>query len=103
MRAVLALSLVALGALAAYASGPGSSHGGYDSVIAGRAQVSAGNDGRAPAVSVAAPPDRALRARAGAVTDVRADGNGLAEMGVIAPVAPRSLDLRVILSGHSLT
>jgi len=103
MRAVLVLSLVALGALAAYASGPGSSHGGRGLVIAGRAQVSAGNDERAPALSVAAPPDRALGARAGAVTDVRADGNGLAEMAVIAPVAPRSLDLRVILSGHSLT
>src|SRR5690554_774989 len=103
MRVVLILLLVALGALAAYASGPGGIHGSGGLAIAEVARVSAGKDGRAPGVPVTAPPGGMRDERPDAVTDAVTDGNGLAEMPVIVPVAPRPLDLRVILSGHSLT
>jgi len=99
MRMVLALALVVLGGLAAYVSGPDGIHAQGGRVVA--------SDGGAPAPSGEAAQGAAgdVRSAAADAPVVRVSGAGVAAAAVprVAPVAPRPLDLRVILSGHSLT
>ena len=102
MRAVLALALalVMLGGLAAWVSGPGGLHArdAMASSASGGASVvetvqDASETGIAAAVGPVAP----------SVVPVSVAADTATDRPRVAPVAPRPLDLRVILSGHSLT
>ncbi len=96
MRMVLALALVALGGAAAYVSGPNGLHagGGISVATGGGVAVEVVQAVPEPVIPVAA--ETPMVGVSGADEAVR-------DMPEILPVAPRPLDLRVILSGHSLT
>lgn len=103
MRLVLALALVAMGGLAAYVSGPSGVHTLGDSVVvpfgggqsAGEATGQQAGQAAAETILPVAVDAPLVQASAG--------GEPAPAVPRVAPVTPRSLDLRVILSGHSLT
>lgn len=102
MRAVLALALalVMLGGLAAWVSGPEGLH-------ARDAMASSASGGASVDEAVQDVSETGITAAVGpvapSVVPVSVAADTAPDRPRVAPVAPRPLDLRVILSGHSLT
>lgn len=108
MRWVLVLALLALGGVAAVVSAPGGLHvvdaaAGTPAAPAAAAVGAAVGAPVAGSVPLAAPDVVLASAEAGAAEQPAASVVPADPRLEIAPVAARPLDLRIILSGHSLT